>query len=760
MTVESIHINSFGTLRSFDADFSDGLNIIEGVNEAGKTAIAMFIKFIFYGLSGRPSDTGLSEKKRFVNWDTGEASGSLTMRCSKGHFRIERTLYITTRSDDPSKESSRETLRIIDAETNSPVLKGENPADVFIGVSEDVFLNTVFIRQLSGAKVSGSEVQNAIENMLYSADENVNTEKAIEKLDKARKALLHKNENGGEIYELRRSRDALTAELADAQKRGEETLVTEASLSESKIRLHKTDAEHAHLKELVAAYSVISAKRKLDAMHAAEIKLDALKKQVNVHATSPASAEFYSDIVATSDERKKTNSRITEIENATERCNTSLAEYDNITLDEDPERNSLAEFSYRLETRKRNSIILTVVMLAFAAFFTASSFTFLSGFIYSNYVLAGAGALAAVGIIFLIRTFVTSSKLRGILEDWDVNRTGDIEDAITEYNNRANEKRALLSEKDELSNAMTDARSSLRILLARLKTMCSSLGVEECGDTDAMTAEALTVCANITKEREDARRERDTVNGRLSVLSEQLAAYDPEKLLKDYESVMATPAGKEASLLTPSAAAEAERERDFKAGAFKSQTERTHELETRLSALRALSPDPAIISVALNDTANRLQSLEKQHAAYQLAISALNEATENLRAGILPRITRRACDIMTCLSRGKYKTVGINDDFAMSFSVYGMTREVEYLSAGTRDVAYISLRIALVETLFEKENVPAIFDESFARIDEDRLAALLGFLAAENGMQSFVFTCRSLEGTLAENAPGAKIISL
>ena len=49
MTVNKIKVDSFGSLRDREFTFSDSLNIIEGANESGKTAAAMFIKFMFYG---------------------------------------------------------------------------------------------------------------------------------------------------------------------------------------------------------------------------------------------------------------------------------------------------------------------------------------------------------------------------------------------------------------------------------------------------------------------------------------------------------------------------------------------------------------------------------------------------------------------------------------------------------------------------------------------------------------------------------------
>ena len=79
MYIKHLNIESFGTLRDREIDLSDGLNIIEGANESGKSALAMFIKFMLYGLSGKSAGGELSERRRYVNWDTGCAAGTMTV---------------------------------------------------------------------------------------------------------------------------------------------------------------------------------------------------------------------------------------------------------------------------------------------------------------------------------------------------------------------------------------------------------------------------------------------------------------------------------------------------------------------------------------------------------------------------------------------------------------------------------------------------------------------------------------------------------
>ena len=49
MIIEKINIKSFGMLTDMTLEFSPTINVIEGQNEAGKSTIAAFIKYMLYG---------------------------------------------------------------------------------------------------------------------------------------------------------------------------------------------------------------------------------------------------------------------------------------------------------------------------------------------------------------------------------------------------------------------------------------------------------------------------------------------------------------------------------------------------------------------------------------------------------------------------------------------------------------------------------------------------------------------------------------
>ena len=65
-------------------------------------------------------------------------------------------------------------------------------------------------------------------------------------------------------------------------------------------------------------------------------------------------------------------------------------------------------------------------------------------------------------------------------------------------------------------------------------------------------------------------------------------------------------------------------------------------------------------------------------------------------------------------------------------------------------MTYIAMRCALIDMLY-KEKPPVIFDESFAHQDNVRASSMMrgiGELTGD-GYQSFIFTCRAREATLA-----------
>ncbi|MBQ5634178.1 MAG: AAA family ATPase, partial [Clostridia bacterium] len=92
MKILSINITEFGGISDFKLELGDGLNIIEGGNESGKSTVLLFIMYMLYGLpkSSRKNTPGAYDKARSLSWANSRAEGSMDIEQGGVRYRIER----------------------------------------------------------------------------------------------------------------------------------------------------------------------------------------------------------------------------------------------------------------------------------------------------------------------------------------------------------------------------------------------------------------------------------------------------------------------------------------------------------------------------------------------------------------------------------------------------------------------------------------------------------------------------------------------
>ena len=158
-----------------------------------------------------------------------------------------------------------------------------------------------------------------------------------------------------------------------------------------------------------------------------------------------------------------------------------------------------------------------------------------------------------------------------------------------------------------------------------------------------------------------------------------------------------------------------------------------------------------------------MRELREKHKAYFVALKAIECASDHLRAGISPRLGEYSTELMSIMTDKKYRDFDVSSGLKVTYlSESGEQRSVDFLSGGTRDLAYISVRMALIDMLYT-EKPPIVLDESFANQDNQRARSMMRACAhlALEGYQSFIFTSRQREGALAsELASGAGIFKL
>ena len=174
-------------------------------------------------------------------------------------------------------------------------------------------------------------------------------------------------------------------------------------------------------------------------------------------------------------------------------------------------------------------------------------------------------------------------------------------------------------------------------------------------------------------------------------------------------------------------------------------------IENEIMALKTNSGDPADYYAKVRSLESRIDELRQKHKAYFIACKAIESASDNLRAGISPRLGEYSTELMGIMTDKKYGDFDITSGLKVSYlSETGEQRTVDFLSGGTRDLAYIAVRMALIDMLYT-EKPPVCLDESFAHQDNVRARSMMKSLVhlGKEGYQSFIFTCRAREATLA-----------
>lgn len=203
----------------------------------------------------------------------------------------------------------------------------------------------------------------------------------------------------------------------------------------------------------------------------------------------------------------------------------------------------------------------------------------------------------------------------------------------------------------------------------------------------------------------------------------------------------------------PRPAADVDREIRFHTQKIDSLNEIVRRAEREKAALEAQSPDLAALRGQMSAVEHTLRAANRRFAALQLALTVMDESSTYMRSTIAPKLTEYASECFRTATVGKYDRLLLDTRMGMTVETPAQ-QSLDYLSSGTKDSAYLCLRLALLRLLYaQSAQPPMVLDDVFARLDEKRLLALLSVLArtaAENGTQVFLFTCGARERLLLD----------
>ncbi len=762
MLIKSLHITSFGGVCDSDIELSEGINLISGVNESGKSSVAMFIKFIFYGLSAKSSKNDrydksdkVSERLRWVNRETMQASGYITAEDEfKNLWRIERSLILSDNS------TARERCRIIN-QTTGEMITGEEPGEYFFKVPEDVFISTCFISQNSAVKPELSVLESVIKEADSSdsafSGAGVDLGGGIKRLENIRREIEHKNGGGGILHSLREQRAAALREYQSSAEKAEEILSLGTSLDDIKKRITELEAENEHYGTLFSSLDKIVLKRRLDALAQSENRLESIKKQLDALEAS----SFNDECKDALDEAERGIIEYDELSASYDELFNDFELPDDLSsidmADEEPQANDAeadAARSSHLENDIRTKTAVAVALMT-AAVLGAATFGVMYFFnidAYSIPLIVTLG-LIVIGIVFVVKLCGEKRELNDILDRWDAESSDDIEEiAAQEDQSRrtAEEKNVNLTEMLGAAKLKFDSCSDF------VKSLATEAGLEH-SESIYDTVEKLRALLSEVKEKKSSLASAAAkISGRLDALLEMTEGVDSAKAELEAAKVLETDIGKTAAALGAEEIKEASSRREFTENALKSALKRKSALEEKLLELGKLTRTPDEYESLISSLDSQIEEYTIRREACELAIKVIGESAASMRVGVIERLRESAAE--TIRNATKHENLMLDSTLTPSLSSKKSHLTSEILSRGTADITYLSLRRALVGEIFAKEKPALIFDESFSHIDIGRTKSFINALDGA-GEQYLILTCREDEAKIAALL-GANVIDM
>lgn len=155
--------------------------------------------------------------------------------------------------------------------------------------------------------------------------------------------------------------------------------------------------------------------------------------------------------------------------------------------------------------------------------------------------------------------------------------------------------------------------------------------------------------------------------------------------------------------------------------------------------------DPLVLGSEISRMEAEYAEISAEYDAIALAIDTMRKADEDIQSRFSPALGKLAAEYMQFVTDGKYDGVMLDRDFSATVHEAGgnVPRNAEYLSAGTLDLMYLAVRLAVCSlALPESANCPLIIDDALVNFDADRrrqAMALLEKIAQER--QVILFVC-------------------
>lgn len=688
MKIKNIKVNAYGNIENKDINLEEGINIIHGANESGKSTLLNYIISIFYGISRNKDGKALSDYEKYKPWNSNEFSGRISYKLENGEkYEIFRDF------NKKNPKIYNDKLEDISDRFETDKKDGSKFFIEQMGIDKKMYLSTVVSTQEEvrlDEKNQNMLIQK-IANLAGTGEDNVSYKKALIKLQEKIRDEIGTNKTSQKPVNI------IEKEIVEINNKIVET-------EKYRNRKYEIDAEKeqilSELKELEQQKQILqelqnSMKSEEETKNRLEIReknrkdniakineLTNQKNTINAENERVQSAKSHlQDIIKGHKENiEKLNSEIEKIANEKEEI-------------QEKEKPSI-------------SFIVITVVLAIALI--------CSIILIKNYIVSGILGVAIIAnIVFYVinknKQKVNKAKLREKINQEKQYKREKLENQKQQIIANVNTTEKELEKQEEEEKQVNSELSMLRGQIILLEKNNEKITDEIEQDNKAIKEESNKNKQQIIEKYKDKN------------INDLLYINDYQNYISKIEETI------------------------------NNNRIRIKGLEIEYNTIVPQLDEMVVLEEKREADKEKLAELREKESIINIAIENLMDAYEEMKTTITPKFTKNLSESIQKISSNKYNKVTINDENGMIIeNNRGEYVEAIKLSTGTIDQLYLALRLSMIDEL-SKENLPIILDESFAYSDNNRLKNMLQYLTSDlNNHQTIIFTCTDREQKMLE----------
>ena len=688
MKIKNIKVNAYGNIENKDINLEEGINIIHGANESGKSTLLNYIISIFYGISRNKDGKALSDYEKYKPWNSNEFSGRISYKLENGEkYEIFRDF------NKKNPKIYNDKLEDISDRFETDKKDGSKFFIEQMGIDKKMYLSTVVSTQEEvrlDEKNQNMLIQK-IANLAGTGEDNVSYKKALIKLQEKIRDEIGTNKTSQKPVNI------IEKEIVEINNKIVET-------EKYRNRKYEIDAEKeqilSELKELEQQKQILqelqnSMKSEEETKNRLEIReknrkdniakineLTNQKNTINAESERVQSAKNHlQDIIKGHKENiEKLNSEIEKIANEKEET----------------------------QEKEKPSILFIVITVVLAIALICSII------LIKNYIVSGILGVAIIAnIVFYVinknKQKVNKAKLRDKINQEKQYKREKLENQKQQIIANVNTTEKELEKQEEEEKQVNSELSMLKGQIILLEKNNEKITEEIEQDNKAIKEESNKNKQQIIEKYKDRN------------INDLLYINDYQNYISKIEETI------------------------------NNNRIRIKGLEIEYNTIVPQLDEMVVLEEKREADKEKLAELREKESIINIAIENLMDAYEEMKTTITPKFTKNLSESIQKISSNKYNKVTINDENGMIIeNNRGEYVEAIKLSTGTIDQLYLALRLSMIDEL-SKENLPIILDESFAYSDNNRLKNMLQYLTSDlNNHQTIIFTCTDREQKMLE----------